>query len=126
MPSTSSSFIRYVSDEIDLTDSAVSDLGTSFATGQYFHPIGAQVVLTDKAGTVVVPAIVRVGANDSDYNDIVTAKTVGGILNEIVDLTINNDVQRVPYETEMKVKVTGATGIGLTLKGKVVLYGFYQ
>lgn len=126
MPTLSSTFIRFVSDEFDLTANGDHEVGTSFSTGQLFHPIGAQVVVTDRAGTLVTPALVSIGGNSPNFNDIVTVKTVGGVLDGIADLAVNNDVHRLAYGTVIKAKVVAAIGVGLTLKAKAILYGFYQ
>lgn len=93
--------------------------GTTLVTqtrdsGEYnFQPLRVQARVT-QAQNVLTPAVVSVGTNDPDYNNIVSAKSIGGVLGCISLLTEAN-VLTVDPETDMKVKVnTAAIPVALT------------
>lgn len=83
-------------------------------SGEYnFQPFRVQVRIM-QAQNVLTPAVVSVGTNDPDYNNIVSAKSVGGVLG-CINLLTETNVLAVAGETDMKVKVnTAAIPVPLT------------
>jgi len=128
MPTESLYFVAYTSDEFDLTYTGDYPVFVFDAPGNtnFVHLLGAEIEITDKSGTVLVPAQVSIGDNASSYNNYVTAQSVGGALGDLAKLQIQATTKPIPRDdTEAHVKVvSAATGIGLTLKAKVTLFGF--
>lgn len=63
-----------------------------------------------EANGVVVPAIVSIGTNSPDYNNIVPATVITSGL-QVQELVVN--VMKIPENTEIKVKATlNSTAIG--------------
>jgi hypothetical protein len=128
MPTESLYFVAYTSDEFDLTctgDHVVFDFDAPGSTS-FVHLLGAEIEITDKAGTVVIPAQISIGDNASSYNNYVSAQSVGGSLSDLAKLQIAATTKPIPKadgEAHVKV-VSAASGIGLTLKAKVTLFGF--
>jgi hypothetical protein len=128
MPAEYSAFLACQSDEFDLKttgDHAVFEFDLPSDT-QFYHQLGIEVEITEQSGTQLTPAVLSIGDNASNYNNLVTAMSVGGALGDIIQPNLSNSrhpIARADGHVRVKV-VTAATGIGLTLKGKVIVSGY--
>jgi hypothetical protein len=126
MPSTRN-LIAYISEEeIDGTQTGTFDVTTTQNEGVPFHPLVVEVSVVEEEH-VLTPCIISIGTNSPDFNNIVSSKSIGGILGlSILDLAPN--AQSVPANTLIKGKVNVAAIPELfqtaTQNFKVALMGF--
>lgn len=117
----------YFSDApIDGTATGVSSVDTVLTGYPPFHTIAASVVI-DNAENILTPAVISIGTNHPNYNNIVNAKAVGSAVGlKILELAPN--APAIPPETEIKVKVNAAAipipALTATLDFKVALIGY--
>lgn len=76
-------------------------------SGEYnYQPFEVFAQVTQEQN-VLTPAVVSVGTNDPDYNDIVSAQAIGGVVG-CVRLQVVGDLPQIGPETDIKVKVNTA------------------
>lgn len=73
---------------------------------------------------VVTGPVIAIGTNASSYNNICSAQTVGGVVNKIAYVALSSDLEAIPKNTDIKVKVnTACTGSSPTCKFIVTVAG---
>jgi hypothetical protein len=83
---------------------------------QYFFVPGSYMIEIVEAVGVTVPAVVSMGYNDPDYNNLVSAVTVGA-LNDLFAQSL-----KVPKNSEIKVKKI-TNSVATTHKFRVIMTG---
>ncbi len=99
--------IYYSESNADGTQTGTSLITQSTDSGEYnFQPLHVYAQVTQEQN-VLTPAVVSVGTNDPDYNNIVSAKSIGGAVG-MIPLQIESDLQKIGPEVDIKVKVNTA------------------
>lgn len=75
-------------------------------TEQNFQPLEAYAHIATEEN-VAIGAVVSIGTNEPDYNNIVSAKSIGGLLG-FVPLQVQLNLPLIEPETDIKVKVNQA------------------
>jgi hypothetical protein len=105
---------------------ATSTGDTLFDTtgGQYFYPLTLSISVTDIAG-LVTPAVISMGTNSPNYNNIVAATTLTGLnaVNKILTVNVASLITSVPPETEIYVRVSVAS-VATTFAFRASMTGF--
>lgn len=128
--STGTACRTYVNDTpIDATSTGTHTIETTIApTGvdRRFHCMLADATIADVDNMLAGP-VISIGTNNPDYDDIVAAQSVGGLLGIINALDISPDRQEIPEGTDIKCKVrTAALAVPLhsvTCSLKISLLG---
>lgn len=109
--STGTDSRRYVNDTpIDATSTGTHTIETTIApTGvdRRFHCMVADATIAEVEHMLTGP-VISIGTNNPDYDNLVTAQSVGGILGIIDALTLSPDRAEIPEGTEIKCKVRTA------------------
>lgn len=128
--STGTACRTYVNDTpIDATTTGSTTVETTITVSgvdRRFHCMLADATLAEVENMLTGP-VISIGTNNPDYDDIVAAQSVGGVLGNIVALDISPDRQEIPEGTDIKCKVrTAATPVPLhsvTCSLKISLLG---
>jgi hypothetical protein len=120
---------RFPKTNISLLSSASTQIGTTENGTEMFYPLLAVCeIMSSNVTVLTVPAIVSVGTNSPNYNNIVPATTLTSLytLNSIMYPTLATIATSVPANTGIFVKVTAATVTGSTLNLRITLLGDYR
>jgi hypothetical protein len=118
--------IYYSESNADGTQTGSTQITQTTDSGEYnFQPLQIFAQVTQEQN-VLTPAVVSVGTNDPDYNNLVSAKSIGGAVG-MVPLQIEGDLPKIGAEVDIKVKVnTACLPVVLTtptLEFKIILSG---
>ena len=99
--------IYYSESNADGAQTGTTQITQTTDSGEYnFQPLQVYAQVTQEQN-VSTPAVVSVGTNDPDYNNIVNAESIGGALG-MVPLPIEPNLLQVGAEIDIKVKVNTA------------------
>lgn len=118
--------IYYSEGNADGTQTGTTHITQTTDSGEYnFQPLEVYVQVTQEQN-VLTPAVVSIGTNNPDYNNIVSAKSIGGAVG-MIPLQIQPNVEQVAGETDIKVKVNTACievpATTPTLEFRVIIVG---
>jgi len=86
-----------------------------------FHLMGIHVETTNASG-VLTPALISVGTNSPNYDNLVALGTVGTLTDRNLFLSISSNNIRVPANTDIKVRVVTAA-IGTSQNFRIAMHG---
>lgn len=120
----------YFSDSpIDGTEIETSTVETTLTEGgvnRRFQTMVVQATAVESEHVLVGP-VISIGTNSPNYNNIVSAKSIGGLVGGIISVAIQSDVPLLEEGTEIKCKVNTAAIPQLlqtaTFTFKVTLFG---
>lgn len=99
---------------------------TQTGVDKRFECLIARAIIVESEHVAVGP-VISIGANSPNYNDLVGAQVIGGIVGEVVELTLAGSIQELPEGTEIKCKVVTAAiptlGHSATFTFRPVLFG---
>ena len=99
--------IYYSEGNADGTQTGTTQITQTTDSGEYnFQPLEVYVQVTQEQN-VLTPAVVSIGTNNPDYNNIVSAKSIGGAVG-MIPLQTESDLLQIGPETDIKVKVNTA------------------
>lgn len=118
--------IYYSESNADGTETGTTLITQTTDSGEYnFQPLEVYAQVTQEQN-VLTPAVVSVGTNNPDYNNIVSAKSIGGAVG-MIPLQVEGDLPQIPGETDIKVKVNSAAvpvpATSPTLEFRIILSG---
>lgn len=118
--------IYYSESNADGTETGTTQITQTTDSGEYnFQPLEVYAQVTQEQN-VLTPAVVSVGTNNPDYNNIVSAKSIGGAVG-MIPLQVEGDLPQIPGETDIKVKVNSAAvpvpATSPTLEFRIILSG---
>lgn len=97
----------YSESPADGTETGTTQITQTTDSGEYnFQPLQvySQVVLEQN---VLTPAVVSIGTNSPNYDNIVNAKSIGGAVG-MIPLQIQSDLPQIGSMVDIKVKVNTA------------------
>ena len=99
--------IYYSESNADGTTTGTTLITQTTDSGEYnFQPLQAYAQVTQEQN-VLTPAVVSVGTNSPNYDNIVSAKSIGGAVG-MIPLQIEADLPKIGSEIDIKVKVNTA------------------
>jgi len=125
----------FVTGEIDFSATGTHDIGSfvaypSSGFGLRYIVMGVAAVTTDWSSVLLNPTV-SVGTNATNYNNFVALKSVGGTLNLLKLIQLENELPfiQLPYgddDIPVKLKInTACTGLGgQVCKAKILIWGF--
>lgn len=118
--------IYYSEGNADGTQTGTTQITQTTDSGEYnFQPLEVYVQVTQEQN-VLTPAVVSVGTNNPDYNNIVSAKSIGGAVG-MIPLQVETDLPKIGAEVDIKVKVNTACipvpATSPTLEFKIIVSG---
>lgn len=117
--------VYYSEQDHDGTVTGSSLVTQSKETELSLYIIGAAVAVTEEEN-VLTPCTISIGTNSPDYNNIVSAQVIGGIVGCLPLPVVSNNTQ-IPGQTDIYVKVNVACIPELlqtpTLNFKVMIEG---
>lgn len=121
----------YISPELDGADNGTETVETTVTESgadRRFMTLLVSIVMTD-TDNVLLPAIISIGTNSPNYNNIVSAKPVGSLIGAILGFALAADLAQIPEGTVIKCKKNAVATALLgspTCKFKVALHGLDQ
>jgi len=118
--------IYYSESNADGTQTGTTQITQTTDSGEYsFQPLQVYAQVTQEQN-VLTPAEVSVGTNNPNYNNIVSAKPIGGAVG-MIPLQIEANLPKIGGEVDLKVKVNTACipvlATSPTLEFKIILSG---
>lgn len=114
---------------IDGASTGTSTVETTITETGYdrkFQCMIAQATVVESEHVAIGP-VISIGTNDPYYNDMVSAKSIGGLVGEIAKISLESEIPELAEGVEIKCKVNTAAiptlGHGATFTFSVTLHG---
>lgn len=108
----------------DATSTGTSTVHST-GTGEDIIPTAVTFFINNKSGTILTPAVVSVGTNSPNYDNLVSATVLGTVVDNSLTAFLTSNTTKIAANSDIKVKVTtAAAGISPVLDFSVYVSGF--